>query len=111
MNFKEAAMKDLTTFLNLNEFADNHTLIVRGVEYADVPCSVDKNEIADSTQRVGAYDREGIFIIKVKLFVKSADIQKPVEDEQLYIDGEMFIVTNVIDNMGILEIDLERNDF
>jgi hypothetical protein len=41
--------------------------------------------------------------------VKSA-YEKPVEGEQLYIDDEMYIVSNVSDNIGMLEIDLERND-
>lgn len=111
MNFKEAIKNDLTTFLNLDEFAETHNLRVQDIDYFDIPCSVDKDEIIASTQRVGAYDREGVFVLSVKLFVKSEDITKPVEGERLYIDDEMFIVSKVSDNLGMLEINLERNDF
>ena len=113
MTFKESLYKDLPTFLNVDEFATTHKLTVRGVDYLDIECSVDKNIIdSASEKRAGSsYDREGVFIRQVKLFVKSSDIEKPVEGEQLYIDDEMYIVSNVSDNIGMLEIDLERNDY
>lgn len=113
MTFKESLYKDLPTFLNVNEFADKHKLTVRGVDYLDVECSVDKDIIdsANVKQASSRYDREGVFERQIKLFVKSADIEKPVEDEQLFIDEEMYIVTNVSENIGMLEIDLQRNDY
>lgn len=113
MTFKESLYKDLPTFLNINEFADKHDLIIRGVEYLQVDCSVDKNIIDSASEKrgVSSYDREGVFVRQVKLFVKLSDVEKPVEDEQLFIDDEMYIVKNVSDNIGMLEIDLERNDY
>ena len=113
MNFKESLYKDLPTFLNVNEFATTHKLTIRGTDYENVNCSVDKNIIdSASEKRAGSsYDREGVFVRQVKLFVKSADVEKPVEGEQLFIDDEMFMVVNVSDNIGMLEIDLERNDY
>ena len=112
MTFKESLYKDLPTFLNINEFADKHKLTIRGVDYLDVECSVDKNIIdSANAKQISSYDREGVFVRQVKLFVKLSDVEKPVEDEQLFIDDEMYIVKNVSENIGMLEIDLERNDY
>ena len=113
MTFKESLYKDLPTFLNVDEFATTHKLTVRGIDYDNVNCSVDKDIIdsANAKQATSSYDREGVFERQIKLFVKSVDIEKPVEGEQLYIDDEMYIVSNVSDNIGMLEIDLERNDY
>lgn len=113
MTFKESLYKDLPTFLNVDEFATTHKLTIQGVDYENVNCSVDENIVdSASEKRAGSsYDREGVFVKEVKLFVKTADVVKPVEGERLFIDDEMFIVVKVSDNIGMLEIDLERNDY
>lgn len=107
MTFKESLVNDLSkVFINTNEFADTHN--INGV---DVDCVVDKDLTDGSKSRALDYSREGIFLKQVLLFVKKEDIDKPVEGERLTLDSEMYLVDNVSENNGLLEILLSRNDY
>lgn len=107
MNFKESLVNDLSkVFINTNEFADTHN--INGV---DVDCVVDKDLTDGLKNPMSNYQREGVFLRQILLFVKVADIEKPVEGERLTLDNELYIVDNVSEDNGLLEIHLSRNDY
>lgn len=108
MTFKESLVNDLSkVFINTLEFADKHY-----INDDEVDCIVDKNITEDSkSNRISNYDREGIFVRQILIYVKKEDIEKPVEGERLKLDGELYLVNHVAENNGLLEITLERNDY
>lgn len=102
MNFKDAAAQDIATFLNIDEFADTHT-----INNVEVQAILDE----DLKQRDGglAY-AEGVYFADCTLYVAAGLIHLPVIGELLTIDGKDMIVLNSTDENGVYVIRLRKNE-
>lgn len=96
---------DLDTFINMDEFADNH--VING---ETIKCLVDTDLFDErSTQ---ASDRSGgVFKDTISVFIKMSDIAKPLIDEMMTVDEDDYKVVEVKENMGMYEIELSQYDY
>lgn len=100
--FKDAIAKDIAAFLNIDEFADRHNLNGR-----DVVCLVDK-DLTDPYKQTVSSPLQGVFVNTITIYVKPEDMERrPVENELLHLDGEMYFVANVSDEAGLYVITAE----
>lgn len=104
--FKDAIAKDIkSVFINIDEFADEHTLNGKKVH-----CVLDK-DITDGTKDRVTDPVYGVFLNAITIYVDAKDIdRKPVEGEPLSLDKKRYIVRNVSVEGGILVILAEAND-
>ena len=102
--FKRCVGYDVTNvFLNLDEFADWHD--IDGVK---LRCIVDK-DMTETYSNASADPIEGVFHNTVTLYVRSMDIERPVEGELLRLDGSLHLVESVSDEMGVYVIIATEN--
>lgn len=105
MDFKAMVARDINkVFFCGNEFAEMHRLNDELVE-----CVIDElltQEAADTLTN----PMEGVFLNGITIYVKTGDIQKPVEGEVLMVDGQMHLVKRVSEEMGVLVIVAEANE-
>ncbi len=98
--FKECAEADLSdVFINLDEFAETHTL--EGVE---LPCviSIDK-----TAPRSGAESKtfEGLHGDFITLYVKKDDVSRvPKQGENIKLDNKRYKVVSCRSDMGLLSV-------
>lgn len=106
MSFKAQVEKDIAgVFINPSEFASEHN-----IDGTLVNCVVDDDIINERTGLDPQMEYDGVFIVKKMLYIeKSFFDEKPIEGQRLELDQDFFYVRNVSDNMGVLEIELERN--
>lgn len=105
--FKKAVAADIKrVFINPFEFADWHN-----INGGDVLAVVDRDVIRERQPKTAAEYSEGVFIEEVLVYVEAGDLaRKPVKDEILRLDGELFLVTEVAESMGVLEITITANE-
>ena len=110
MTFKDCLMDDIdSTFMNVDEFSDKHTIEIDGMYLEDIPVQVDESEVIEREKKVRSY-MDGIHVRQLVIYVRAADLQRPpAVDRLLTLDGEVFIVTDVVDELGIYSITLEQN--
>jgi len=100
MGFKDQLALDTAVFLNTDEFADTHN-----IDGEQVTCVFD-NDIFQKGQTA-----DGVYISIKKLFIKSADLpDRPVVGQHVRVDGELYLVSDSTEVMGLLEITLEANE-
>jgi len=100
MTLKESMAADISTFLNLDEFAELHTL-----NNKEVACIIDK----DSSKTKSLQD--GVWIDSAVVYVKFSDYGKrPAIGSLLVVDTKRHIVVGLNENNGILEITIEANE-
>jgi hypothetical protein len=99
MTFKEQATADLSTFLNVDEFADRVD-----IDGDLVVCSIEGNG-----DTVG--DGDGITNVDTVLYVKTADFYKRlVVGQRINVDSRPANVIGVVEDQGILTIRLQWMD-
>ena len=104
--FKESLTQDLDIFLNMDEFAEEHEL--NGVPTLCVVQSPTDREIFLQNRDYAGYD--GIYGKQTIVHVKKSDLPElPPEQQVFYLDGEIYKVAQVIDDMGMVSIVLESN--
>ncbi len=105
MGFKDIVKADVyNVFLNLEEFADTHT--VNGTE---MPVLIDNNEQIEREKR-SAKNIEGIFTNQRLIYVAASDFgPMPKQGSLLTMDNRMFRVADAVDEDGIYSITLEAN--
>lgn len=99
--FKDAVSKDVkAVFLNLDEFANEHTLNGK-----TVVCVVDKD-----LTTAGNSHFEGVFLNTNTIYVDVKDMeQRPVEGQIIRLDGVRLMVRSVSVEEGIYVIVAEEN--
>lgn len=104
--FKEQVAEDLDTFINLDEFADEHD--VNGVTVKCVVQSPTEQEMFQQGIAYSGYEvTHGNLTI---LHIKKDDFgETPVESQVVELDGESGLVKSCIEDMGLLSIYLEFN--
>lgn len=96
---------DLDTFINMDEFADNH--VING---ETIKCVVDTDIFDERSTKAG--DRSGgVFKDSISIFIKMSDIAKPLIDEMMTVDEDDYRVVEVKENMGMYEIELSQYDY
>ena len=107
MNFKDAVQGDIGTFLNLDEFADEHD--INGLKVASI---LDEDLKDRDTSRSNKSDyAEGVFFVEVNLYVAAQDgIWLPVVGEFWRIAGKQYTFLNPTEDNGIYIIRLGKND-
>lgn len=96
---------DLDTFINMDEFADNH--VING---ETIKCVVDTDLFDERSTQAG--DRSGgVFKDTISIFIKMSDIEKPIIGEMMTVDDEDYRVVEVKENMGMYEIELSQYDY
>jgi hypothetical protein len=101
--FKDQVAADLDTFINPDEFADEHDL--NGDTVKAIVESPTSQERWITGKEYGVYNGlEGNLYI---VHCRKADLSAvPVYDQRFDLDGIICIVDSVIDDMGILTIEL-----
>jgi hypothetical protein len=105
--FKDAVAADIKgTFINALEFADLHD--INGTELL---CVIDGDIIQERNARTYSEYAEGVFKSQKMVFVAVDDLpERPVKGEIFRLDGELYMVDECAENMGVLEITIEAND-
>lgn len=106
MNFKKAVEKDLDTFINLNEFAYDHT-----IDGKVIKCILDEDLFNERSKNKEDIRSGGVYEDTITIFVKMSDIEKPVVDAFMTIDDQDYRVVNVIETEKLFEIELKANEY
>jgi hypothetical protein len=106
MNFKDHIKADMTVFLNLNEFADEHD-----IDGLLLPALVDSSIQMPYTQGQPYSHMDGVFLSQVTLCVERAELgYVPEEGQRMRVDGKRYRVDHVSEEDGMLVLRLEAND-
>jgi hypothetical protein len=101
MNFKEYTNQDLQVFINLNEFADTHTIDGRTLTVI-----VDNDRLMERSQK----EYDGAYIGEILYFVNAAEYGVLPETEAIQtFDGQCYYVASAKSEMGMYEIILKGN--
>lgn len=109
MTFKDQiAIDNSTIFMNLDEFADIHT--INGKE---MPVQVDSNEMIDREKRY-QYKRslyaDGVYLKELLIYVRAEDFGPlPAVGRVITFDNKMYVISDAIDEDGIYSLSLEAN--
>ena len=96
---------DLDTFINMDEFADDHQ-----INGETIKCVVD-TDIFDERSTLSGDRSGGVFKDTISIFIKMPDIEKPLIDEMMSVDKDDYRVVEVKENMGLYEIELSQYDY
>ncbi|MBQ1940905.1 MAG: hypothetical protein SPI64_06905 [Anaerovibrio sp.] len=102
--FMEQLMADLDVFVNEGEFAEKHE--INGIE---VPCLLEGLNTKQMLISISnSPDFDGINGIARILHIRTADLpDKVTRGNVVDVDGEVYRVGNIIDDLGISTISLE----
>lgn len=105
--FKDAVAADIHgVFINPVEFAETH--LINGQR---VVAMVDRDILKERSPPSSSEYAEGVFLEELLIYVADADLpRKPVKGELLRLDNDRFLVTEVAENMGVLEITIRANE-
>lgn len=97
--FKDAVAADIKgVFINSDEFADVHD-----IDGASITCVIDTDLIHERSTMVS----ESLFGLQCVLHVSTLDIDEPVRGQIMRLDGQLYIVQEIAENMGMYDITLE----
>ncbi len=105
--FKNVVQNDIKNcFLNLDEFADIHS-----VNDKSMPAMLDDNEASDREIKYIGYGKNGLYQQKKLLYVAASDYgNMPAAGNALKLDGQMYRIFDVSSESGIYAITLEAWD-
>lgn len=105
--FKDAVKADIKqVFINHLEFADLHQ--IDGVEVLAV---VDRDVLKERPNLTTSVDAHAMFEEEIHVYVAYDDLSvKPVRGQILNLDGTIYLVSEVHENMGVLEITIRANE-
>lgn len=105
--FKDAVAADIKqVFINPLEFAELHN-----VNGFDIWIVVDKDVLKERLNVTSSQYVDGVFNEEMLLYVAAKDLpRRPVIGEILRLDDEVHLVTDVSENMGVLEITITANE-
>lgn len=101
--FREQSSDDLGVFLNLDEFAEIHR--VNGMEVQAVLEGLTTKEYVQRAGRGASF--EGIDARTLVLHIRKADIPPVAHGNVIEVNGEMYRIDDVTDDMGILTLTLK----
>ena len=97
-SFKEVMKDDVNnTFMNVDEFADMHTVLV------------DDNEIIEREKKMKS-NMDGVYVKQKLIYVKADDFGSlPAIGRQIVFDGKRYMVSDSTDEGGVYTITMEAN--
>lgn len=108
MSFRDQIECDLSTFINLDEFAEVHN-----VDGKDMPIIIDNDLLEEKRLKYGGQDffkGEGLFRGEVLFHVAKQEFdKKPVVDKIMRLDNNIYKIIEVTETEGMYTITLERN--
>lgn len=103
--FREQAADDLGVFLNMDEFAEEHDLNGT-VTIAIVQSPTSKERFSGTARSYDVYD--GVTGTDVVVYCRANALPEiPVEGQRFTLDGEIYLVSQCVDEMGVLSITLQ----
>ncbi len=106
--FKDMVASDIDeVFLNIDEFGEEHDL--NGVSCVCVVQSPTARELFLNMSKYEQYEGVHGKLIIVHVAKKSLP-EVPAEGQRLDLDGEILIVASVVDDMGMLTIELHGEE-
>lgn len=113
LNFQEQAAKDLdAVFFNAVEFTQQRKIKgTMGIKSQEHICNVVVDRERYMQQRISAKS-ENLTLSGLLFFIKTAEwLEKfkrlPELTNELHFEGKLYLVDNVVEDMGMLEITLE----
>ena len=108
VNFKAQLERDLkAVFLNGKEFAEVKEIGYNG-NYYKVPVAID-SEGAKDRQKPSTDNAEGIFAVDMVMYAAYSDFGvMPKQGQPIEIDGDIFRIASVQNEMGQLILNLRR---
>ncbi len=104
ISFKEQVNTDLDVFISGEEFAETHN--INGEDIICVLEGLTTKEQITQANNTPAFD--GISGISRVLHIKSTNLAEPViQGNVMEVDGEMFRIGEVVEDMGLTTITLE----
>lgn len=105
LTFKDIVREDIQNmFLNLEEFAEEHM-----VNNKKIKIIIDNNEMIEREKRDKSYVR-GIYKRQFLIYVAAKDYGPlPGLGTTIILDGNVFLVADAINEMGVYSIILEAN--
>ena len=104
-SFKEQVADDIDVFLNMDEFAEEHDLNGT-VTVAIVQSPTAKERFSGIARSYDVYD--GITGTDVVVYCKANALSEiPTEGQRFTLDSEIYLVSQCVDEMGVLSITLQ----
>lgn len=105
--FKDQVAADIKqVFINPLEFASLHN-----IDGQDVNAVIDRDVIKERQAPTAAEYAEGVYKDEMLVYVATGDLRRtPVKGQIFRLDGEIYLVAEVAENMGVLEITIEANE-
>lgn len=105
MALKDYFAGDLDVFMSLDEFADIHE-----VNGQKIPVVLDE-DILKTRSSYRDVPMDGVYTGRKVIFIKTASLGKaPAIGSISRIDGKLFLVVEVSEARGVLEITVEANE-
>jgi hypothetical protein len=101
MNFKDIIQADLATFLNINEFADLHNIVLETVTYS-IPTIV-QDQLTDKYEK----DYDGAYNSIINIIFRASDVARPpIYNQTVDFDGTTYWVlkSDVIDGLATVKL-------
>lgn len=107
MNFKDAMENDIqNTFLNVNEFGEEHNL-----NGENVICVIDEDSFQEKEISGKLTVESGFFTKGVTVFIDKKYLRyKPTGNMEIEFDNENWTIASCKENFGMYELDLYKYD-
>ena len=106
MNIMDMFCKDVCdVFLNLDEFAEVHSLNGRRVK-----CVIDRNITADISPELVLAWSEGVAVGGIRVYVKQGAVPRPRQGDLFRVDESLHTVQSTSLEQGMLVIELDENE-
>jgi hypothetical protein len=105
--FRDQLAADLVAFFNADEFAEYHD-----IDGQQVLAIIESEHLNERPRHPVELYRvtDGIYQSSITIYVKSADYDKPVVGQRIYVDGEDYYVVSVSEEHGLLKIIATANE-
>jgi hypothetical protein len=105
--FRDQLAADLDAFFNVDEFAEYHD-----IDGQQVLAIIDSDQFNERPRHPEELYNltNGIYQSSITILVKSADFEKPVIGQRIYVDGEDYYVTSAFEDTGVIKIIATANE-
>lgn len=110
--FKQQLKKDVKNiFFNFSEFADFHSVELGRYPAVNILVVIDGDLIKERYKATDSLFVDGVFRQETFAYIQVDDLpEEPVNNEILRLDGKLFIIKDVNENMGVYEITIISNE-
>lgn len=105
-SFKDCLADDLSTFVNLDEFAELH--MVNGVE-VEIVVDDDQFSSRDRFPTDLYVMSQGVYVEDKTFYIRSSDMEKPEPGEQVNLDGKEYRVSAATEENGLITVKITAN--